>query len=421
MWGFVAIPEGERWSLCSPRGELRTLVGPTVVRVFGARLLHLTQKCAAHGEYLWVQFVDGRTEIVPGPAVVHVDTTIHKDVKVHKAMNLTDHEVLVVYREEENEEDSVAAASVPVAGDGAEKNKAEVLKKETKKEVVRSLVHGPRLHIPKNASEWIHDFAWHGSVGNDAEGMARKFKSALKFKKLRTCPDQTYYDVEGVRTQDDALLTVKLMIFYRLRDIDMMLRETHDPVADFVNAVSSDVIEFVAGKTFQEFKEATDQLNELRVYQQLTSRAKGIGYDVTKVVFRGYGAPTRLQKMHDDAIERRTKLALERETETQEQQLLDMKLDREEERNRKKRTMETDAKAHQRELERMAHEAEQAQKRAERQAHLQHLAQLQRDVGLSAEQVAAYIIAVENGPPEKLIQINGKEACGNGFVHLQEK
>jgi hypothetical protein len=336
-------------------------------------------------------------------------------------MNLTDHEVLVVYREEENEEDSAAAASVPAAGDGVEKNKAEVPKIKTKKEVVRSLVHGPCLHIPKNASEWIHDFAWHGSVGNDAEGMARKFKSALKFKKLRTCPDQTYYDVEGVRTRDDALLTVKLMIFYRLRDIDMMLRETHDPVADFVNAVSSDVIEFVAGKTFQELKEATDQLNELRVYQQLTSRAKGIGYDVTKVVFRGYGAPTRLQKMHDDAIERRTKLALERETETQEQQLLDMKLDREEERNRKKRKMETDAKAHQRELERMAHEAEQAQKRAERQAHLQHLAQLQRDVGLSAEQVTAYIIAVENGPPEKLIQINGKEACGNGFVHLQEK
>merc|ERR1719361_2326403 len=117
------------------------------------------------------------------------------------------------------------------------------------------------------------------------------------------------------------------MIFYRLKDIEIMLRETHDPTADFINSVTSDVIEFVAGKSFEEFKAATDQLNNLDVYHQLTSRARGIGFEVNKVVFRGYGAPQRLQKMHDDAIERRTKLALDSEHENQEQQLQDMKLE----------------------------------------------------------------------------------------------
>eukprot|EP00966_Prymnesium_polylepis_P026072 600941-Prymnesium_polylepis.2 len=48
------------------------------------------------------------------------------------------------------------------------------------------------------------------------------------------------------------------------------------------------------------------------VYQNLTTRAAGLGLHVSKVVFRGYMAPQRLQKMHDDAIERRTKLVLER-------------------------------------------------------------------------------------------------------------
>merc|ERR1711907_82547 len=134
------------------------------------------------------------------------------------------------------------------------------------------------------------------------------------------------------------------MIFYRLKDIDVMLRETHDPTADFINSVSSDVVEFVAGKSFEEFKAATDQLNNLSVYQQLTSRARGIGFEVTKVVFRGYGAPARLQKMHDDAIERRTKLVLERENEDQEQKMLDMKLEHEQERLRKKCKMETETK-----------------------------------------------------------------------------
>merc|ERR1711920_500471 len=141
-----------------------------------------------------------------------------------------------------------------------------------------------------------------------------------------------------------ALVTVKLMIFYRLQDIDVMLRETHDPTADFINSVTSDVIEFVAGKSFEDFKASSDNLNNISYYPQLTSRARGIGFEVTKVVFRGYGAPQRLQKMHDDAIERRTKLALERENEDQEQQLQDMKLEHEEERVRTRQRMEKETK-----------------------------------------------------------------------------
>merc|ERR1719507_2771542 len=151
------------------------------------------------------------------------------------------------------------------------------------------------------------------------------------------------------------------MIFYRLKDIDTMLKETRDPPADFINSVSSDVIEFVAGKSFEEIKTATDQLNNLDVYHQLTSRARGIGFEVTKVVFRGYGAPERLQKMHDDAIERRTKLVLDSEHEEQEQRLQDMKLEREEARLRKRREMEVEAKAHERELQRAAHDMKQAE------------------------------------------------------------
>merc|ERR1712188_100627 len=138
-----------------------------------------------------------------------------------------------------------------------------------------------------------------------------------------------------------------------------MLRETHDPTADFINSVTSDTIEFVAGKTFEEFKASTDNLNDLNVYQQLTSRAMGIGYEVTKVVFRGYGAPQRLQKMHDDAIEKRTKLVLERETQEQEQQMEDLKLQRDGERLKQKQRMEKETQEHERELQRATHEAHQ--------------------------------------------------------------
>merc|ERR1711977_469145 len=86
--------------------------------------------------------------------------------------------------------------------------------------VCRHVVHGPCLHVPKNATEWTHEFSWHGSVSNDTKSMGRKVKGAVRMTKLRVCPEQTYYDVEAVRTKDDALVSVKVMIFYRLKDID---------------------------------------------------------------------------------------------------------------------------------------------------------------------------------------------------------
>ena len=45
-----------------------------------------------------------------------------------------------------------------------------------------------------------------------------------------------------VRTADEALITVQLMVFFELDDIEKMLLQTHDPIADFINAVTADII-----------------------------------------------------------------------------------------------------------------------------------------------------------------------------------
>mmetsp|Transcript_8658 Transcript_8658/g.16185 ORF Transcript_8658/g.16185 Transcript_8658/m.16185 type:complete len:464 (-) Transcript_8658:119-1510(-) len=397
MWGFVSIPKGERWNMWTANGDLLSVDGPKVVCVFGATLCKLVHYSATSSQYLQVLNGNGTSKILHGPTSMYKDCTIHKEIHVMPAVSLTDHEVLVTYRKEEG------------------------VKDEKNEQVIRSLVHGPCLHVPVNSSEWTHEFLWHGSTDNtSSDAPAKKYKNALRFKKLRTCPDQTYYDVESVRTRDDALVSVKLMIFYRLKDIEIMLRETHDPIADFINAVSSDIIDFVAGKTFEEFKGATDQLNELKIYQQLRSRASSIGFEVTKVVFRGYGAPQRLQKMHDDAIERRTKLALERETEQQEQSLLDMKLEREEQRLHKQWEIEKATEEHKRALQREQHQAEQLQQKEERGAELEHFMNLKQNMGLSPDHLASYMLAWQQGAPEKLIQIVSKESSGNGFVHLTQ-
>jgi hypothetical protein len=181
-------------------------------------------------------------------------------------------------------------------------------------------------------------------------------------------PDQMYHDVTDVRTADDAVLTIKLMVFFELLDIERMLETTHDPIGDFINAATSDVVDFIGHRTFEEFKKDTGKLNELETYRQLVARAAQNGYRVNKVVYRGYAAPDRLQAMHDQAIEARTKLQLERATEEQSQSLEDFKLNAQMNRAARRRTeqaIEVDTEI---ELARKRQEAERQQKEADRSA-----------------------------------------------------
>ena len=47
--------------------------------------------------------------------------------------------------------------------------------------------------------------------------------------------------------------------------------------------------------SYDEFIDSSNQLNELKNYPQLMERSSAIGYEVTKVVFRGYHAGDKLQ------------------------------------------------------------------------------------------------------------------------------
>eukprot|EP01105_Mastigella_eilhardi_P012920 TRINITY_DN2942_c0_g1_i2.p2 TRINITY_DN2942_c0_g1~~TRINITY_DN2942_c0_g1_i2.p2 ORF type:complete len:100 (-),score=34.55 TRINITY_DN2942_c0_g1_i2:110-409(-) len=94
-----------------------------------------------------------------------------------------------------------------------------------------------------------------------------------------------------------------------------MLDTTHDPIADFMNSLAADVMQFAASLTLPRFLERQRELDTLDAFPQLVSRAKRIGFTVTQVVYRGY--TSELQAMHDDAIQRRTHSLLEQETEEQ--------------------------------------------------------------------------------------------------------
>ena len=84
--------------------------------------------------------------------------------------------------------------------------------------VERRISHGPEDFMAQ-PGEWLHTFSWHGSRAGP-DGSYQKVPNALVFQKLWLLPDQMYHDVPEVRTADGAVLTVRLMLFFELQDID---------------------------------------------------------------------------------------------------------------------------------------------------------------------------------------------------------
>ncbi len=325
VW-FYVVEEGQRVLVRNPNGTMDVIVGPRRVWRGRGKFRSMIHHVAHPGDYLIVRYRDGRQEHLAGPAEVWFDPRVHQEITIQEMLQVAAKEAVVVYSQ-----------------------------KDGTSNVQRRIEYGPTLFMPR-PGEWLHTFVWHASEGG-SQGV-RKIPKGLVFQKLWLMPDQMYHDVPDVRTADDAVLTIRLMLFFELLDIATMLETTHDPIGDFVNAATSDVVDFTGRHDFESFKGHTDKLNQLETYSQLIVRASQCGYRINKVVYRGYGAPERLQLMHDQAIEARTKLQLERATEQQAQDLESFKLESQMLRAGKRRHEQTAEVAHQLELDGKKQEAD---------------------------------------------------------------
>lgn len=335
------VKDGEQALVSELSGKTKLIVGPARVSTWRKKFQILDSYFAAEGQFLEVNYKSKPRENIPGPVQIFFNPIEHDSIRLKDAVLVTANEVLIVYGRDPSDPKGQSFS--------------------------RSILRGPIQYVPK-ANEWIHEFSWHGE---DPTNKTRKLRNALKFTKLRTIADQTYYDVPEVRTADDTQITVKLMIFFELVDLEKMLDKTHDPIADFINAASSDVIQYCSGVTYEEFVENTSVMNNLSTFSQLASRAQLIGYQVTKVVFRGFHSSNALQSMHDKAIYERTRLRLEAETEDHRQKTLDLQLLKEEERSKQQRELEREKDEHKRSLAREAH-AEKLGLRSEELTHEQN-------------------------------------------------
>lgn len=384
MW-YYTVEDGQRVLVTDRRGNVEIVEGPKRILTWGRTIRPMAHFVAHPGDFLVVRFRDGRQEHLAGPAHCWFDPRIHLSVDKEEAVQLSDKEAVVVYSEDD----------------------------ETRT-ISRRVAHGPATLVP-GPGEWLHTFVWHGPSPDS--NTFQKVPGGLTFQKLWLMPDQMYHDVVDVRTADDAVLTIRLMLFFELVDIERMLVATHDPIGDFVNAATSDVIDFVGQRTLDAFKSSTAALNTLESYPQLTARANQCGYRIDKVVYRGYGAPPALQRLHDEATESRVRLQLERATQQQAEELEDLKLDRRLARSDKQRTEERASaelargladEEHASARERARLDAEQAGRlEAARDARKrQHLAEL-AELGVDLTKL------LTRSPPGRTIEVRG-----NAVPHL---
>jgi hypothetical protein len=395
---FYTVEEGQQVLMRLRDGRLQVVPGPRRVWRWGKTFQPMAHFVAHPDQFLVIRYRDGRQQHQAGPAHLWLDPRIHLEIRTEDALQIAAKEAVVVYSKTD-------------AGS-----------------IARRIVHGPALFVPQ-PGEWLHTFSWHASRGG-SRGV-EKVPNGLVFQKLWLMPDQMYHDVLDVRTADDAVLTIRLMIFFELLDIERMLDTTHDPIGDFVNAATSDVVEFTGKHTFESFKRGTERLNELDTYRQLTGRADQCGYRINKVVYRGYGTADALQQMHDHAIEARTRLQLERATEQQAQELENYKLDSQLARAGKRRQEQTSEVAHDLELaaQKEVAASQQREARAAQAREMRRLeSQLSLDVrrGSDEEQrehlrvlremgvdLTAYLT---QGRADRVIELRGK---GQPHIHLE--
>jgi len=387
---FCTVKTGERVAVWAANGSVRFVDGHKIVFAPFGKIERLKLWSAGPESFLVIQKRDGSREHVPGPAAVWFDPVEHAAIEELEALTLDGNEAIVVYKK---------------LDDGA---------------IERRVERGPCVFVGE-PTEWLHQFRWHGS---DPKDPTRKIPAALRFQKLRVIPDQMYCDIDKVRTSDDALLTIKLMIFFELVDIEQLLDTTHDPIADFLNGATADIMDFVGARRFEKFKSDAEALNDLETYPQLLKRAERMGYRIGKVAYRGFDASASLQAMHDEAIETRTKLRLEAEAEEQAQDLADLKLQREHTRSAETRAETRRTVEHEGEMLRLENESRLARERveAEQEHELRralHEIELEHEAATNHERLAfleraralevdltRYLVAQYQNP-DRLIRVEG--------------
>lgn len=410
VFGKRTVKEGEVCAIWRLNGEYKLISGPHRQWIFMSDVRFLSRFTADQSEYVVVKSRAGTREHLRGPIVLHCDPVRHISISVEKGIALENFEALVVYRE-------VGDSDAAKGGDAPDSSVSAVR---------RRVIRGPTLFFP-DASEWVHNFSWHGSRKEEKAEDVRhgdKYPHQIKFTKLNLTPTQLYVDVKDARTADDAQLAISLMVFYHIVDLELMLDSTQDPIGDFVNALSADTMSFTADKSYEAVLSRTASMSEIATFPILCARAKSIGFHVEKVVYRGLKTSSHLQEMHNKSVANAGKLRFEALESEQRERRLDLETEHAAARERAKLAAASLAadqaradaeKDHEQKLRhwRAAQDAEGELLEKRQAQELDYLARL----GQSGVDLTQYLVAKEGARPDAHYRIDGA-ASSLAKLHL---
>jgi len=258
FFGKRTVKEGEVCAIWNTAGKHKLVVGPHRQWIVMSDVRFLSRFTADQSEYLVVKHRSGHKEHIRGPLVMHCDPVHHETITLEKGIALENFEALVVYRDATYGESlkGIGGKGAPIlrGSDAAAGRLGMAVGTSSEAVVSRRVIRGPTLFFPE-ASEWVHNFSWHGARGpgssssnNNKNSSIRnaherngsrdftdepekvqhgdKFPHQLKFTKVNLTPTQLYFDVKDARTTDDAQITISLMVFYHMNDLELMLDTT---------------------------------------------------------------------------------------------------------------------------------------------------------------------------------------------------
>jgi len=142
------------------------------------------------------------------------------------------------------------------------------------------IVYGPGKYTLKN-NEWCHFFNW-------THPWSRPTKYPQLAHVLSTLEDHIYAKMDGLRTTDNKAVYLDVFIFFRLVNIDKLVKTHLDPIFAFRGVAREDIFRFVAKKNLEEFIRTRRHLCELEAFPALLKYAGDIGFKITKVTCIDY-------------------------------------------------------------------------------------------------------------------------------------
>ncbi len=265
------IPQEERARVIHWNGKISIVDGPYRLPLL-AKADIFEKEVIPDGEQGYLIDENGNYQEMIGPTVVYIHP--EGEYRPHRRFDLANHEAMVVI-DEEGKYNIYLGSTTP--------------------------------------SVWVKDrqrvyqFHWTGSRGDTEE----KSPGALNIQILRLQDTQTYFSFQ-VRTNDNVVITLRLMIYYSYTSVEKLL-SNNDPLGAMYNKIMATLVDFVATLDFDEFKENTNEkIARHELFTDGRTFFQEFGIDVQQIVVRAW-----------EPIDRQVQAVLERAAMIQTQKTLD--------------------------------------------------------------------------------------------------